>query len=315
MVLELYTLGDIKRLIRNEFNLASNDPEVDSFLAEQINKAHRHIAKTRGRWHWQLKEAVLDIPDRSSVVCTATKGSREITLDSILSGSAPIARNILVVGSSDYGTQGYMVESVDGATITLSRQWLHATGQHTLTSQVGYVALPADFYAINTADEMSNIAGNYLRYFDNQRFQFVRNKSQISINTDRIYTALGDPLNVDRSVRYLAFYPYYGTMDTLFYSYYYVPAQLVDDNDEPILPVGDRPVLVDFALWFVAQAKGYEKVLLYRDMALDGLNAMMHHKDEDATHNFDEVGDLTLDLSATRGHEFGMDSDYSPTIV
>lgn len=311
MAVERYTLGDIKRIIRGEFNI-EDDAETNEFLNEQINKAHLHIARQRGRWHWQIKESVLDIPDSFKITVTATKGSRDLVL---LSGSSPTRRTIIVRGDSSYGTQGYIVESVSGPTITLKRQWLDASGTFEVSVHVGYIELPEDFYAIDTTDEMSNIAGEYIRYFDNQRFQHIRNKSQLSIATDRIYTVLGDPINVDRSARYIAFYPYYGTMDSLYYSYYYVPPQLVSDNDEPILPVGDRPVLVDFALWFVSQAKGYEKVMLYRDMATSGLVAMLDHYKEDSTTDFGPTGGPSLDMSATRNYTFGFDSDYSPTII
>lgn len=311
MAVDKYTLGDIKRIVRNEFNI-EDDADTNEFLNEQVNKAHLHIARQRGRWHWQIKEAVIDVPDSFAITVTATKGSRDLV---ILSGTTPEKRSVIVTGNSDYGTQGYIIENVVGSTLKLKRQWLSSSGTHTVNVHVGYVQLPDDFYAIDTTDEMSNIAGEYLRYFDNQRFQHVRNKSQLSIATDRIYTVLGDPINEIGGARFIAFYPYYGSMDSLYYSYYYVPPQLVTDNDEPILPVGDRPVLVDFTLWFVAQAKGYEKVMLYRDMATSGLVAMLDHVNEDASFDFGPPSSISLDMSATRGFSMGFDSDYNPNIV
>jgi len=304
-----YSLGELITRVRNEFAL-SESVAINDFIKDKINEALLWIVRqNNGRYNWLLKEASLDTAEYTEANFEFTKGSRTATL---LSGTVT-PRAIII-----YGSNHYLVTAVDGTTVTLGSQFLDDTvidTEYTADVATMYFQLPENFIALETSHQVSDLSGCVLTGYDNQRFQFMRRRVQATAVMDRIYTILPDPIEEESGTQWLAIWPPYDSVDTVHYSYYAMPEALSSIADECPLPLMDRTALLYATLWFVAVSKGFDRSVIYRDIALNDVAKLRQAAEQDDTVQFEDAGSLTLDLSGTRDTDISRDTDYTPSIV
>lgn len=310
MSVELYLLGDVKRRTRMEFGL-NDSPDVNEQIIDKANEALQKICRLR-YWTWQQKELPLDISPETTLTGAVTQGSDEV----IVSGVSAEPRQVLVVGAGgSYGTEGYIVRSFSGSAISLTSQYRHSTNaSQSLSLQTGYIQLPEDCVALTSVHDLRTVQGESMKYLDGQDFMAVRSTYRLQPNFTKFYTVTQDPLELNRRI-YLALFPYFHELTTLYCTYTKAPSRLEDDNDEPPLPVEDRSAFYYMTLWYMAAAKRYETFDTYRAMAMDELSQMLDKHDRGASYDGVYEQKLTLDMSATRALNETGEADYSPNII
>lgn len=313
MAITRYNLGDIKRRIRIELGLEDR-PEVNEQITDKVNEAQDFIVRKRGNWRWQLTELEIELSPAVTASVFLTKGARSATVTNV---SGPLTKRSVLVGStsSGYGTEGYLVSNVSGSTVTLKSQYRGATLNGTTSRFMsGYVLLPEDFMGLETAHDLETVEGEVYRFLSNIDFQRFKNTQRVAIETQKFYTILRDPLG-ENTRAYFAMFPYLDELTTIHTTYYRSAPTLVEDIDESIIPPADRAALYYATLWFVAQARSYDKAIMYRDMALNELELMMDQNELSVGTYEEGPGPITLDLSGLRDINDIGEQDYSPNII
>lgn len=292
MVLESWDLGTLRGQIRDELNLKS-EATVNSQIDDKVNQAVSWICRQRPNWPWMRKEFVIDIAAAGTGVGDFTQGSTSANWDS---GTNPAGRDILIVSDSTRdATNGYLVTAFSSPTITLQSQYREATvANKTFQLQTGYKALPTDFLRMDTASDLDSVSGDRLRYATPKLFDHIkRRETGGGVGLPRYYSIVPDPVSLDTSGFYIAFFPYISALTTVQGYYYADPQKLVNDGDVPAIPRNDRSTLFYFACWFMATAKGNERSGIYQNQALDQLRIMLDEYDMSDDLDMSELRDAS----------------------
>lgn len=269
---ERWSLGEIKARVRAEFNF-DDTAHTNDMIADKANQAVAWIVRRRPNWPWQRREFSLDVDDGESAVGDFTKGSREIT------GSAfgtDWARRIFVPGSSTHAdnTNGYLIESSDGVTVTLQSQYRGTTDTDVpFQVHTGFLALPEAVVRVDTSTQLTGLGEEEFNYVPPTQFEKLKNRRPYLISGDRFFTVKPDPLGLNGTF-YIAVYPFISSITTIRGEYFTIPPALVDDSDEPILPINDRACIFYFTCQFIAMAKADERAGFFSAMAQQELERM-----------------------------------------
>lgn len=261
MAVELYTLSEMRNRIKTEFGIAEGDATQEDLIDEKINEAISEVVRRRPNWPWQRKTLNIDISAKTTHTGDFTNGSVSVTGVSNVSSIA--AREVVKIGTSGDSADDYIVKAVSGDTLTLDRQYTGSTAADvSFVVEQGYLELPEDFLRMDIAYPVRDLAHRHC--FDFQpatKWYGVRRHSGIGL-LDHYYTVISDPLNLNRRL-YMGVYPTLGDQMTVQGSYFMVPPKLEEDDDEPILPLNDRPVALCKAFHLYARTRNDPRQTAY----------------------------------------------------
>lgn len=242
MVLETMTLQEMRVRIKEEFGIAPSDTLQDELIRNRVNEAFASLIRERQNWPWQRKTTVLDLEGLTSVTGDFVQGSRSVANVSSLTGIS--LRSTIVVGTSTDAANYFVVEAINGTTLTLDRQYLGATGTgKSMSVGQGFIQLPEDFMRLDQTNQVEDLVLNRrFQYVPFSKFDKMRRRDMTG-NSVYYYTVQSDPINLDQRW-YLGVYPMIDVRTSLRGSYFFIPQQLVNDEDEPPMPINDRPVLL-----------------------------------------------------------------------
>jgi len=277
MVLESYTLGTLREQIRREFGVTDTGATNDMIDAK-INQAQAWIVGRRD-WTWLRKTYNIDASAALIGSADVIQGSRNILLDEAISSVAQVRDIISVSSSSGDQTDGYMIESMDGATATVDSQYKGSTSSGvSVRLSKGYFELPEDFLRGESLVCIDQFGETRPVYRAAKEFDFIRRNTLGLRMRKYIYTVMKDPLN-ESDNSFLAVYPYIGSLTSLQFNYTRTPQKLVDSQDKSIIPVNDRIALFYAGAWFYAQSIGNAQFQFYRDSNRLKIEDMLKHTD------------------------------------
>jgi len=307
MVLESYSLGEMRLRMKDEFGIDNTDVSQDSILDDKINEAVSAVIRKRPNWPWQRKTLILDVSPATQHTATTTTGLSDVYA---ISPSVSV-RDVLISGSSNNSVDYYTVtetgldlnDNGSNNDIRIDRQWMEGSGTSTLTRSAGYIQLPEDFLRLDVAAPVEDLAIRQRFDFLNiTAFEKIRRKD-LNSNFQHWYTIQTDPINLD-SRHYMAIYPSLDERATIRGSYFMDPPVLQNDQDEPILARGDRPTVMYKAMHLYARALNDERQNSYFAEFAQELAAMLRRY---------ELSDDVQPTSATRFHLDPVDGTNHPS--
>jgi hypothetical protein len=276
MAYEIVDFLDIIDAIREELKVQSGDTTTINKIKRVVNTVYLNEVIPYARWKWlEGSTRVIHKARYNTETCSVTPGSTTVTLS-----TAPPASQGSFAGKKfavDGYNEIYIVAShtAESTTVTLSSEY---TGNASTTAGfkiwTDVVALPTD------CRETINVWHNFsTRPLEGIGLQKYRQITALNQRTEAYptfyYTAdFYDPTtgtDETESDRYRRMYvhPAINKTDcTLQIDYVKEVTALVDDADEPVMPLEDRVVLVDGAL-----------ARLWKSIASDNDNAMLSKRD------------------------------------
>ena len=292
--LEDYTLSDIRSEVALEFGM---DATADKTIIDyKINQALQWLVRQRERWPWLESSHVIDVVPsvQAATLGSFVLGAQTFGLDSdfgsVFGTTVPL-RMHLERGSvaGDLNDIGYIVASTgaDSKHLVLDAQWRYGTtagSKYSFTTGRLSYALPSDtsrVMSVNSTDDTTRPLTAVPPYLFEE---FRRRTKWLPFGSPMAYTVHQDPINTDRSVLYMSFYPVPADRQSFYVKYYREVQNLTADADVPVLPVKHRPVLTLAAFWFVAQKRKMEpqQVAFYAQQAAQALDAMKQEYDYSA---------------------------------
>jgi len=276
MAYEVVDFLDIIDAIREDLKVQSGDTSTINKIKRVVNRVYLQEVIPFARWKWlEGSTRVIHKAKYNSGTCAATPNSATITLS-----TAPPAAQGSFAGKRfavDGYNEIYIVEShvAESTTLTLSSNY---TGNAVTTASfkiwTDTVALPTD--CRETINVWHNFSTKPMEGIGLQKYRQITALNPRAESYPAFYytgdfydpTPLTDELETDR-YRQMYIHPSINRTDcTLQIDYVKEISPLVDDSDEPILPLEDRSVLVDGAL-----------ARLWKSIASDNENAELSKRD------------------------------------
>lgn len=200
-------------------------------------------------WLWLLRHGVLTLEPYTTYTATAVIGSTTLGLNTApvdYTGAPVSVAGWTVTSDADIGGRYRVVTHTTGSTtLTLDSPWVRPSGSYKISLEKLHYALPADTLRLVSPI----VAWNGQNY---QAIEYAPMETMWSVNPRR-WTNVGAPLQftvIDQTT--IAFSAAPTMVTRADYEYLYLPPALTNaSNEEPVVPLKDRRILADIALFWL----------------------------------------------------------------